>query len=380
MPATGAWRERIVKIQHVDTIVTKIDLTFPVRIATKTLTHRYYIICSITTDQGVSGWGYCWGVPSVAHVIRDDLTPLLVGEDPFKTEFLWKKMYAALSVWGRRGISARALGAVDIALWDLKGKACGLPIHEIIGGYRTSVPAYYSGGYYPVRFETDREFIGYIDDEFGRYREKGFKAFKMKIGGGSTALDLARATKAREVIGPDSDLMLDANNAWSPEQAIDMARRYEHLDIKWFEEPVAVDDIHGLARVKEKVSMPVAAGENHATRWDFKEMIEKKAVDIIQGDPTLMGGITEWLKLAGLACSFGITLCPHWTHDVNVQVGAASPLVEILEYFDLEEDIFNFGRLLQNPVKAKNGEISPPEGSGHGLVLDEKAVSRHRIM
>jgi len=368
-----------VRISDVEVILTKVNIERAIRTAEKKISDRYYVICRIHTDEGLSGWGYSWSTPAVATVIEQNFKPLLLDEDPLNGEYLWRKMFTSFSPYGRRGVAARALGTVDVALWDLKGKVAGLPIHQLIGGYREEVPAYYSGGYYPLEYTRDAEFIGYIEEEFGKYRDKGFNAFKMKVGGGGTALDVARVKKAREVIGDEAELMIDCNLAYSPEQAIAMARKYEPYDIKWYEEPIAVDDICGLARVRSKVSMPIAIGENHATRWDFREMIEKNAADIFQGDPTLMGGITEWLKLQGLACSYGITLCPHWTHDVNVQVGAASPYVYIMEYFDMDENIFNFGVLLQNPVRARNGKISPPKAPGHGLVLDERSVERHMV-
>ena len=174
------------------------------------------------------------------------------------------------------------------------------------------------------------------------YYEKGFRAFKMKVGGASLDVDLKRAKIARKIIGDNSDLMIDANNAYDVYTAIKMGKEFEKIGMRWFEEPVAKDDLKNCAIVAERLNTPIAIGENHFTRWDFREIMENKAASIFQGDPTLMGGITEWLKIAGYAAIYGLSLAPHWTHDVNVQVGAARPEVLVLEYFEEESDVFNF--------------------------------------
>lgn len=367
------------KITDVTAKTYRVPLKDPKRFATRTVSYRDYTIAHIYTDEGAVGWGYCWGTPLVEMAVNHHLRDCLLGESPVSIIKLWRKMYNAMAVWDRRGISSRAIGALDIALWDLLGKTANLPIYKLIGGYREKVPAYYSGGYYPVSCRTDNDLLNYLEKEFGTYYERGFRAFKMKIGGGSVELDLKRVELARKIIEEHSDLMIDANNAWDADTAIRMARKYEKFDIKWFEEPVPIDDLTGCARVAANVSMPVAIGENHFTKWDFREIIDKKAASILQGDPTLMGGITEWLNLAGVAATYGITLAPHWTHDVNIQIGAARPEVLYLEYFELEGDVFNFQRLLKNPVKSPDGFLYPPAGSGHGLELDEEALEHFKL-
>lgn len=190
-------------------------------------------------------------------------------------------------------------------------------------------------------------------------------------------LDLKRIETARKVIGDSADLMVDANNAWDADTAIRVGRIFEGYNIRWLEEPVPIDDIMGCAKVAAALDTPVAIGENHFTRWEFKQIIENKAADILQGDPTLMGGITEWLKVAHLAAINNIPLAPHWTHDVNVHAGAGIKEVIYNEYFELEGDVFNFQEVLENPVKAQDGYIKPPQGPGHGLVLNMDAVKHY---
>ncbi|HHV78555.1 MAG TPA: mandelate racemase/muconate lactonizing enzyme family protein [Firmicutes bacterium] len=365
------------KISDVRVVTVRIPLKVPKRFATRTVSYRDYTIATVFTDEGLVGWGYCWGTLLVSIAIEELLREVLIGEDPFAINRLWNKMYKAMAVWDRRGISSRAIAAIDIALWDLLGRACGMPIYRLLGGFRDKVPAYYSGGYYPVNCSTDAELLGYLEKEFSTYVQKGFKAFKMKVGGVSLSLDLKRIELARKIIGDEADLMIDANNVWDPDTAIAIARQLEKYRIRWLEEPVAIDDLVGCARVAANVPMPVAIGENHFTRWDFREIVDRKAASILQGDPTLMGGITEWLNLAGVAATYGLILAPHWTHDLNVQVGAARPEVLYIEYFELESDVFNFQRLLKNPVKASDGFVRPPDGPGHGLELDEDAVKHY---
>lgn len=367
------------KIKNVEVSTVRIPLKDPKRFAQRTAFYRDYTIAHIYSDNGLEGWGYCWGTSIVSIVIKDYLKECLIGESPFEIERLWKKMFHKMSVWDRRGITSRAISVIDIALWDLIGKKLNTPIYKLIGAYREKVPVYYSGGYYPISCDTDEKLFDYIEKEMRLYYEKGFRAFKMKVGGASFDVDLKRAKIARNVIGDNSDLMIDANNAYDVYTAIKMGKEFEKIGMRWFEEPVAKDDLKNCAIVAERLNTPIAIGENHFTRWDFREIMENKAASIFQGDPTLMGGITEWLKIAGYAAIYGLSLAPHWTHDVNVQVGAARSEVLILEYFEEESDVFNFQKLLKNPIKAKNGYIYPPEGPGHGLELNKEAFEKYKI-
>lgn len=366
------------KIRKVDVTTVEIPLVDPKRFGTRSASARYYTIVEIETESGIKGFGYCWGIPAVSMVV-EMCKQHLIGEMATATTKIWQKLYHSLAVMDRRGIACRALGAIDVALWDIIGKAANLPIYQLIGGYRDEVQAYFSGGYYPVSCKTEKELLQFMESDFGTYRDRGFTAFKMKIGGMGTKFDLERIKLAREVIGPDALLMVDANNVYDVKTAIRFAAQFEKYDIDWFEEPCAVDQLNNCAQIAANVSMPVAIGENHFTRWDFKEIIESRAASVLQGDPTLMGGITEWLNLAGVAAMYGITLAPHWTHDVNVHVALARPEVKIVEYFEADADVFNVQRIFANPVMARNGMVSAAKGSGHGLVLDTKAVAKYRV-
>lgn len=356
----------------------RIPLDDPKTFSTKHITYRDYTLVNIITDDGIEGWGFVWGLPVVKPVV-EMVKDLLIGEPAYATIRLWNKMFNTLDRWDRSGIAMRAISVIDHALWDIIGKSVNQPIYRLLGACREEVPVYYSAGYYPSSCKTNNELLNFMEKEFGGAYERGFRAFKMKIGAASPSFDVERIAVARKTIGPDCHLMLDANCKYDPETIIPMAKKFEQYDIYWLEEPVGVDELPNCAFVASKVSMPVAIGENHFTRWAFREIIEHKAARILQADATVMGGITEYLNLAGVAATYGIKLAPHCFHDINVQVALARPEIIYLEYMDAASDVINVQKIIQNPVEAVNGKVRAPEGPGHGLLLDEKAVMKYLI-
>lgn len=367
------------KITSVDTIPIRVPLKKPKSFALRTVGARDYTIVRINTDEGLSGWGYNWGPCVVAKITEDLLVPHLIDQDPRRIEYLWDKMYRQNIVWGRRGLILRGISAIDIALWDLMGKITGQPIHRILGGFRTQVPAYYSGGYYLSEFQKESDYLNYLEDEFTTFRDRGFTAFKMKFGATDLSTDLARVRLARDIVGDTGLLMIDANCAYRLDQAVRVAGKLEPYEPEWLEEPLNPDDIDGLAQLRARTTIPIATGENHYTRWEFQNMLDRDAVDVIQGDPIIMGGITEFLKLHGMVSASHVSLAPHDSHNVNVHVGAALPKVTILEYFSLDSDIFNFDVFIENPVQPANGYLKPHDEPGHGLILDEKALEKFAL-
>jgi L-alanine-DL-glutamate epimerase-like enolase superfamily enzyme len=364
------------KIASIDVRNVRIPLNDPKKFSTKYVTHRDYTLVNIRTDDGVEGWSFVWGIPIVKNFL-DMVKDMIIGEPAYGTIRIWNKIFSSIDRWDRSGISMRALSAIDIALWDIIGKYAKLPIYKLMGGFREEAPAYYSGGYYPDSCKSKDELFRFLEKEMGAAHDKGFRAFKMKIGGAGVGIDVERIGVARKTIGPDCRLMLDANCGYDPETIISMAAKFEKYDITWVEEPVALDDLPNCAHVAERISMPVAIGENHFTRWAFREIMEHKAARIIQADPTVMGGFTEYLNVVGMAATYGLKLAPHCFHDVNIQIALARPEVMILEYMDAASDVINVQRILKNPVPAIKGMVRAPEGPGHGLILDEKAVQKY---
>ena len=364
------------KIRDITTRNIRIPLNDPKKFSTKRVTYRDYTLVNVRTENGIEGWSFVWGLPVVKNFL-DMYTDLVIGEPAYATSGIWNKLFSRFDRWDRSGIGMRALSAIDMALWDIIGKAAGMPIYQLMGACREDIEAYYSGGYYPESCKNNNELLAYLEKEMSSTYERGFRAFKMKIGGASPAFDLERVALARKTIGPDSKLMLDANCGYRPEAIITLARKLEEYDIMFLEEPVAVDDLPNCKYVADRINIPVALGENHFGRWQFREIFDHGLGRIVQADPTIMGGFTEYLNLAGVCATYGASLAPHCFHDVAVQMCLCIPEVIIMEYMDAEGDVINVQKILKNPVMAENGRIRAPEGPGHGLILDEEAVAHY---
>ncbi|GEO24486.1 racemase [Alicyclobacillus acidoterrestris] len=356
-----------------------IPLRQPARISTRDLFAREYVLVKIQTDEGVDGVGYIYagtkGATIVALMVNQFCTPLLVGQDPSMISKHWASIYQEMLLLGRRGAGLRALSCVDIALWDLMGKKTGLPLYQLLGGHRSTVPAYASGGYY----REGKDLQG-LADELARYQVMGFSDFKIKVGGVSIQQDVERVRVARETIGKDARLAIDANNAYtSVPEAVRAIEAFSKFDIWWFEEPLSPDYVDGHAQVARRTTVPIATGEIEATRFGFHELITKDAALILQADAGVLGGITEWLRVAHTASTFGIEVAPHWHANLHIHlVGAVSNALTV-EYFVPEEDIYNFEEILLERLRPIHGQIEIPNRPGIGLVLDDGAVERYTI-
>jgi L-alanine-DL-glutamate epimerase-like enolase superfamily enzyme len=222
-------------------------------------------------------------------------------------------------------------------------------------------------------------FSSNIREEMLSYKAQGFTDYKMKVGGAAFEVDVARVRAAREAIGSAGRLALDANNAWRwPHEAIRFARAVEDCDIWWLEEPLSPEDVAGHAEIARTLEMPVATGEIHATRWDFRALIEQRAADILQPDAGVLGGITEWLKVAHTAASFNLPVAPHWHANLHVHLVAAVANCLTVEYFVLEQDVYNFERLVtpETRLRPQDGLLPLPTAAGIGIAFDEQAIQR----
>jgi L-alanine-DL-glutamate epimerase-like enolase superfamily enzyme len=282
-------------------------------------------------------------------------------------------MYQEALLQGRTGAVMRALSALDIALWDHNARAAGLSLARYLGAYYDgAVPAYASGGYY-LPGKTP-ELLGM---ELAGYVRQGFKAVKIKVGRLSPAEEEERIAAAREAIGPDVLLMLDANNAWATlEAALTYMERYEPYEPCWIEEPFSPDDIDNHARLAAASEVLVATGEIEAGRWRFKELLDKEAAAILQTDAAVCGGITEFRRIAATAASYGVSLCPHWFHDLHVHLVAATPNATFVEFFP-DDKVLNFRRVADAHLEMRDGALVIPERPGLGFDLDEAAVERY---
>lgn len=368
------------RIRDVRAVAVRVPLLRPVRFATRLVEAREYALVWIEAEDGTVGVGHAYAGTRGGRLLRDIVLelfrPVLVGADATLIDHLWTALYQETLLLGRRGAVLRALSAVDIALWDRLGVATGLPLYRLLGGDRAEVPAYASGGYY-----TEGDPLASVERELRGHAEAGFDAVKIKVGR-DFALDVERVRVAREALGPARRLALDANNAWrSPHDAIRFARAVERYDPWWLEEPLSADDIAGHAEVARALDLPVATGEIHSTRWDFAALVERRAADILQPDASVVGGVSEWLKVAHLAAAAGLPVAPHWDHALHVHLAAAVGNCLGVEYFFLEGDVYNFDRLVREEVRLRptGGLLRAPERPGVGIVFDEAAVERYRL-
>ncbi|MEX2555420.1 MAG: mandelate racemase/muconate lactonizing enzyme family protein, partial [Actinomycetota bacterium] len=360
------------KITDVRSLVLSIPLREATAFATTVVSAREYVIVTIDTDEGIEGTGFAVGTrhPGEGHLIgtavQRSLKDLLVGETPFAVERLWERMYQHTLLVGRRGAVLRAISALDIALWDIAGKAAERPLYQLLGGHRDAVPCYASGGYY-----REGKGLDGLAAEMGRYLAAGFTSVKMKVGRLDAREDAERVRVARETIGPGVQLALDANNAWpDAPTAIRAVRMVEEYDPWWIEEPVMPDNVPASAAVAAALDLPVATGEHEATRWGFRDLLDRKAADIVQPDATVCGGVTEWIRIAHMAAGWDVPVAPHWFANLHVHLVAAVPNGLTVEFFVLEEDVFNFERVVRDPLRPAGGMLEVPQRPGHGIVLD----------
>ncbi len=358
---------------------------------------RAALLVLLHTDSGPIGVGEAGvaGGPSASTrtVVEQELAPLVLGEDPFEVERLWRLMAVRTRQHGRRGMLMHAIAGVDIALWDLIGKAVNQPLYRVLGAFRDRVPAYASAGFF-----REGETLADLAEQCRAYRAQGFRGVKIKVGrnrdispfspmewtaGNDRCIttleeDLARVRVAREALGPAMKLMVDVNCAWSSEVAIRMARLMEPLDVFWLEEPVPTDDVDGSAAVAAATSVPIAGYETESGLAGFRTLIDRRAVDVVQVDLSWSGGITEARRIAAYAYAHHMPFAPHvFTSAVNLaaslHLAAAIPNGT---YFELDRNVNRLrDDLIEQPFAIDaDGTIRLPEAPGLGITLDEGAV------
>ena len=347
-------------------------------------------LVEIDTDQGLTGLGEAkvavgnlGNYAALVTLIHAELAPLLMGRDPRDITALWEAIYngtrahyvaahgRTFPVVGRRGITISALSGIDIALWDLLGKSLGQPVWRLLGGrLRERIPAYASGGWAPV---------GGVGKQLRQYVERGHRAVKMRVGLQDKSVDdsAARVREAREALGPEVGLMVDAHGTWSVREAQRFARKVADCDLGWLEEPVSPDNVAGQTEVRAATDIPIAAGETEQTRFAFRDLIEARAVDVLQPDVAIAGGITETLRICALAATHGLTVAPHlWGGAVlfasGLHLAVATPCVNALEFSRGENPLLH--DLVEEPFDLKDGFVLAPERPGLGIALNRDFV------
>ena len=331
-------------------------------------------VVKIDTDDGVTGLGLAGGATEDQEFvsgIASHLKRYVIGCDPFDTERIWDDMWQPKLV-GRRGVTTRAISGIDIALWDIKGKACGVPLYKLLGGFSGSIPVYIAGGYYEEGKGLDELAV-----EMRESVSMGARAIKMKIGGAPVNEDVERVRVVREAVGPDVKIMVDANCAYRYYEAIEIARKMERYEICWFEEPVMPDDYRGHQMIAQSTAIPIATGENEYTRYGFRDLIENRCAAILQPDALITGGVTEWMKIATLAQAYDLPIAPHGNQDVHVHLVSAIPNGLTVEYYSGSTDPM-WGKMFRETLRVENGVLRPPDRPGLGIELNDEALAPYR--
>jgi L-alanine-DL-glutamate epimerase-like enolase superfamily enzyme len=337
----------------------------------KPVTHISMPVIFITTAGGLRGLGYAWshmgGSQATRTVLEHDIKPMLLGQDALNHERIWKQIGKKLQAVGRRGLVVHAQAATDLALWDLKGKAAGLPLYKLLGGLRDSAPVYGSdGGWLYMSVEE-------MLDAFNAYLGDGMIGVKMKVGHDDVRTDIDRVTAVRKALGDDVWLTVDANQMWDYPKSVKAGRAFEELGIDWLEEPLNCEDIAGHARLAAVLDIPIAVGETLGSRYEFAAYLNAGAVDILQPDIIRMGGITEMLRVATLAEVAGRPLAPHHMMESTIHVACGVMHDAPIEHMPWMEAAFT------EKANIKNGAMTPPQGPGLGLEIDDDTVAKYRV-
>ncbi len=374
------------KVERVTTHIVEAPLSEPFHWSIGEASVRSSCVVEIITDTGLVGWGECFGPARPAAAMIKAYEPWLIGFNPLATEQIWQNLYASYRDQGQKGVPICAISGIDIALWDIKGKHFGAPIHQLMGGpLRTEVKAYATGTYR----KRDGNPMDYIADEVARYKDEGFLAVKLKIGF-EVDEDLALIAKVRDVIGPELGLMLDANHGYDAVDAIRLARAAEAFKIGWFEEPVSPEDLDGYLAVKSATSIPMAGGETEYTRFGFREIFRRRAMDYIQPDTCAAGGLSECKKIADMANAFGVRYVPHvW--GTGIGLSAALHLLAVLPHNPPGrkpwEPMLEFDRsehparqaVMTTPIEHERGVVKIPTGPGLGIEIDKQNLAEFTV-
>jgi L-lyxonate dehydratase len=349
-----------------------------------TFTFHGWLLVEIFTDNGLVGIGNAALSPQVTKQVIDlHLKPLLLGQDPWDIEFLWQHMYRKTMAFGRKGIGMVAISAVDIALWDILGKSAKQPVYRLLGGRTKQRIPVYASRLYSTPLEQ-------LAAEATQYKAAGYRAMKLRFGWGPVdgaagmQQNVAVVRAVREAVGDDIDVMADAYMGWSLDYAKRMVPLLERFNLRWLEEPIIPDEIHGYAELKRFGRIPIAAGEHEFTLHGFRELLEARALDYIQFDTNRVGGISQARKIAALAEAYGVPVIPHAGQMHNYHVVMASLNSPMAEYFPMVNvEVGNelFWYIFKGEPKAKDGFVDLDESvPGLGLTVDEEALEQFQII
>ena len=386
------------KITDVKSHVLQYELPEELGYSQQYYAERTAHLVEVMTDEGITGWGECFGPGNVAiankGIVECVIRPMVLGEDPLDRDVIWHKVYNLLRDHGREGMAMQSLSGVDIALWDIAGKVAGMPLHKLIGGaHRTRVKAYGYG--MMLKRQNLADHIARFRDEAAAIRDMGFAATKMKVGlGPKEDIELCRAV--REAIGDDFRFMVDANHCYTTSEAFHVGQALEELDAYWFEEPVAPEDLDGFRELRAGLKVNISGGETEFNRWGWRRILENRGLDIAQPEVCAIGGVSEYLRILALAHAHFTPVVNHvWGSAIavatNLQLLAAMPSIpggmfawEPLLEFDTTDNRFRDGLLVEpleirRQVKASGGYVDVPTGPGLGAEPDRDFIKHHEV-
>ena len=359
-------------IRQVDSKYYRLPLSHPMTDATHgVMTDFEVVIVKLELECGRAGHGYTYtigrGGAAINALIECDLKPILLGADVHRIEQTWERMWRCMHYVGRGGLVSFAMSAVDIALWDLRGQVKGVPLWKMLGGYSPEVRAYAGG--IDLHLGPDE-----LVEQTRCNVEAGFRAIKIKVGRDRLSEDVERVCAVRDYIGPDMPLMVDANMRWTVEQAICAARKFRDIGVFWFEEPTIPDDYKGMARIATEGGLPIAAGENLHTIYEFRHTIEEGRIAFPEPDVSNIGGITNWMRVAKLAYAHNLPVTSHGVHELHLHLLAAIPNASLLEVHS-----FGLERFITNAPRLENGVMRAPAAPGHGVQFDWERLREYQV-
>jgi L-alanine-DL-glutamate epimerase-like enolase superfamily enzyme len=339
--------------------------------AVQTFVKQETVFVEVTSDDGNTGLGYSYtigtGGRAILSMLREHLLERLVGQDCRQVEAIWQDLFAATRSTTVGAITSLALAAVDTALWDLRAKRAGEPLWTLAGGHRQRVPLYDTEGGW-LHLSTGELAKGAVAS-----RDAGWPGVKLKVGKPRVHEDLDRLLAVRDAVGPGLDIMVDANQSMTAAEAVRRAAAFEQAGIFWFEEPLPADDVAGHVRLARSTSIPIAVGESMYSAAQFREYLERGAASIVQVDVARVGGITPWLKVAHLAETFNVKVCPHFLMELHVSLVAAVPNGMYVEH------IPQLRAITREEMRIEAGHAVAPDTPGLGIAWDRDAMDRRRV-
>lgn len=363
------------KIIALDTQLYRVPPSTRWQDAAVTVNGLEFLIVELRTDEDITGCGLSYtvgvGGSAVRAMIRDECAPVVLGLDAAEYERIWRRLWSQLHRTGNGGISTLAIAAIDIAIWDLLAKSRGLPLYRALGGATDSVRVYGSG----IDLAMD---CSELRDHLSCYLERDYTAVKIKVGRPTLREDVERVSLARDLIGPDRLLLLDANQGWSLDESIRRLQAFQSFQPYWIEEPLAREDIEGHAHLRRTTRVPVAVGESLYTKHQFLDYLKHEAADIFQPDVARVGGVTEWLKIAHLCEAWGRPVAPHFMSELSIHLVCSVSNGFILE--DVTGGSLAELGMVDLPLTVTGGMAYPPQSvAGHGIQFNTDAIAPYKV-